>query len=337
MTEVSAGIILNPAGEILACKRGEGRRNAHLWEFPGGKREAGEDAKACLRRELLEELSLPVWNVREVRTAEEGGIRFTFLTAETDAVPVRTEHEAVAFLRPRALLPLPFCPADAPVARALALNDPPVRHLFWDFDGTLFDTYPMMTAAFSLACARLGARVTQAQALRRMKVSLGDAIRLTADAYGLSRHSLAEAYRRETEQTPPGEWPLLPGMAEALRALSGMGCRHYLVTHRDCSALEALEAKGLLPLFTGWVTAEDGFPRKPDPASLLSLLERFGVAPAAACMIGDRPLDAQAGRAAGILGCLLDPEAFFPDCACDLKACAAAELPALLCPKPILT
>ena len=97
MTEVSAGIVRDGEGRILVCRRGEGRRNAHLWEFPGGKREPGEDAAACLRRELEEELRLPITAVRPVWEAEEGGIRFTFLTAETAALPVLTEHEDARF------------------------------------------------------------------------------------------------------------------------------------------------------------------------------------------------------------------------------------------------
>ena len=126
MIEVSAGIIRDGTGRILACKRGPGRRNAHLWEFPGGKREPGEDAAACLVRELREELALPVNEVRERRTEEEGGIRFTFLTGRTSAAPIPTEHEDVRFLKARELLGLPFCSADAPVARSLALNEPPL-------------------------------------------------------------------------------------------------------------------------------------------------------------------------------------------------------------------
>ena len=63
MLEVSAGIVFDREGRILICKRGEGRKNAHLWEFPGGKREAGESAESCLLRELKEELSLPVSEV----------------------------------------------------------------------------------------------------------------------------------------------------------------------------------------------------------------------------------------------------------------------------------
>ena len=63
MIEVSAGVVYDREGRILICQRGEGRSNAHLWEFPGGKREAGESAAECLIRELTEELSLPVTEV----------------------------------------------------------------------------------------------------------------------------------------------------------------------------------------------------------------------------------------------------------------------------------
>ena len=64
MIEVSAGVVYDREGRILICQRGEGRNNAHLWEFPGGKREAGESAADCLVRELMEELQLPVTDVR---------------------------------------------------------------------------------------------------------------------------------------------------------------------------------------------------------------------------------------------------------------------------------
>ena len=89
MIEVSAGIVFDREGRILICQRGEGRHNAHLWEFPGGKREEGESATECLLRELQEELFLPVTDVAPYAETVCGDIRFTFLTAKTEAAPVQ--------------------------------------------------------------------------------------------------------------------------------------------------------------------------------------------------------------------------------------------------------
>jgi 8-oxo-dGTP diphosphatase len=58
--EVVAGVITDPAGRVLLSQRTAGRDLAGLWEFPGGKREAGETAEAALARELEEELGIVV-------------------------------------------------------------------------------------------------------------------------------------------------------------------------------------------------------------------------------------------------------------------------------------
>ena len=54
---VAAGLIVR-AGEILIGQRRPDQPMALLWEFPGGKIEAGESAEEALARELEEELSI---------------------------------------------------------------------------------------------------------------------------------------------------------------------------------------------------------------------------------------------------------------------------------------
>ena len=337
MTEVAAGIILRSDGRILAAQRGEGRKNAHLWEFPGGKREAGESFVQCLQRELLEELSLPVTDVREVCEREAQGIRFMFLTARTDHEPVPTEHEAVRWLLPRELDALPFCPADTSVTHALAWRDPPVRSFFWDFDGTLMDTYPMITACLRGGCADLDLPVPEeAETLTLLKRELAYAVTCLAERQGIDPRALRQAYDRRAAAADLSLCVPIEGIPQTLRTLAERGGRHYLVTHRDrASACAMLERYGLLALFSGMVTSDDGFPRKPAPDSCLHLLGRYGIEPRAAVMIGDRPLDIAAGQGAGMRTCLLDTEGRFAEVACDARAASAQELTALLWPEEI--
>lgn len=59
MIEVTAAIIHND-GKLLICQRPKGKRCDMLWEFPGGKIEAGETPEECLARECQEELDVTI-------------------------------------------------------------------------------------------------------------------------------------------------------------------------------------------------------------------------------------------------------------------------------------
>src|SRR5947208_6322965 len=57
---VAAVALIDSDGRVLLAERPEGKHLAGLWEFPGGKVQAGETPEAALIRELAEELGIDV-------------------------------------------------------------------------------------------------------------------------------------------------------------------------------------------------------------------------------------------------------------------------------------
>ena len=57
-TVIVAAAVMIEHGKVLLSRRKAGTHLAGMWEFPGGKVEAGEDPRAALRRELEEELGI---------------------------------------------------------------------------------------------------------------------------------------------------------------------------------------------------------------------------------------------------------------------------------------
>lgn len=57
---VAVGVILDQEHNILITRRAQDSHQGGLWEFPGGKVEAGESLASALTRELREELGITV-------------------------------------------------------------------------------------------------------------------------------------------------------------------------------------------------------------------------------------------------------------------------------------
>lgn len=331
MMRVSAGIVRYPDGRILICRRGEGRKNAHLWEFPGGKQEAGESPEDALHRELLEELSLPIADISPLCRREAQGIAFDFLTATATRAPVLTEHEGYALVHPAEMTKYAFCPADEVVARQIAFAN--VRACLWDFDGTLMDTYPLLTEVFVRIAAENGVRLTAENALSLLKGTLRDACAALSALTDVSVDELLKECRAAEAERLLDAPKLLCGIPELLLALHERGVRHYVVTHRDLRCRDMLAQCGVLPLISGFLTHEDGYPRKPAPEMVQGCLQRYALAADDCVMIGDRPLDTRAGKAAGVRGILLDADGRFAgEKSCEARAENVAEIAEMLLP-----
>lgn len=116
------GAALVRDGRVLACRRTEPPHLAGLWEFPGGKVEAGESDAEALRRELREELVVDAAvGARlgpDVLLGNTGVLR-VYLCRLLSGEPALVDHDAHRWLGPDELTDVPWIPVDRPVVEAL--------------------------------------------------------------------------------------------------------------------------------------------------------------------------------------------------------------------------
>lgn len=175
-------------------------------------------------------------------------------------------------------------------------------HYIWDFDGTLFDSYPHSAAALHATALYFGIAADPVEIERALHISFATAYHMLNLSEAQLQYFHALRARRDF---PPAVVPFSDAR-DTLEALMARGARHYLFTHSNRRMSVAyLHEFGMDGLFADFVTADMGFPHKPAPDGILHLLKRHGIRPDAAVMVGDREIDVLSGRNAGIDGILV--------------------------------
>ena len=192
-----------------------------------------------------------------------------------------------------------------------------IHHVIWDFDGTLFDTYPAMARAFREALIDIGSPELPSipEILAPMKITLDEARRVFVAKKGLPMEDFRAAYRRRSAVAEAETAFPFAAAKQLCMDVVAAGGKNYIYTHRNASALPMLEKFGMLELFEEIVTAEAGFARKPAPDAVRYLMHKYSMDSVDAIMIGDRELDVLSGVNAGIRACLLAEAADTPSAA----------------------
>jgi 8-oxo-dGTP diphosphatase len=123
---VSAVALVDIDGRILLAQRPAHKKMGGLWEFPGGKIEAGESPEAALIRELQEELDI---NTSESCLAPLSFashayddfhlLMMLFVCRRWHGQPRPVESGALKWVRPNQLRDYPMPPADIPLISVL--------------------------------------------------------------------------------------------------------------------------------------------------------------------------------------------------------------------------
>ncbi|TDT51375.1 HAD-IA family hydrolase [Fonticella tunisiensis] len=175
--------------------------------------------------------------------------------------------------------------------------------IIWDFDGTLFDTYPGMVDAFQRALKEDGIEEDGEDILSLMKSSLSCAVNHYKDKYSLRDDFIERysAYEKNIEETKRAPFPYAREICEAVIKKEG---RNFLLTHRGNSTHKYLKYYEMESLFAEIVTKHYGFNRKPHPQGFLYLINKYKIDKSRALGVGDRELDVLAAKNAGIKACL---------------------------------
>ncbi|MDF2563887.1 MAG: hydrolase [Massilibacillus sp.] len=127
MKQVTAALLIKN-GLCLIAKRRDGDHLAKLWEFPGGKIEAGETPEECLRREMNEEFQIDVKVGRffseSIYSYDTGTIQllvYWVIWQGNSLNPV--VHEEIAWVDKETILNYQFAPADIPIVEKLRCHE----------------------------------------------------------------------------------------------------------------------------------------------------------------------------------------------------------------------
>ncbi|MBM4293492.1 MAG: HAD-IA family hydrolase [Deltaproteobacteria bacterium] len=186
--------------------------------------------------------------------------------------------------------------------------------IVFDLDGTLADSLPDIADAASYACRQLGLPEHPPEAVRDM---IGGGERAFARRFlgsedpRLLGRGLA-LYLEHYFQHCGDRTRLYPGVKETLPRLADK--KLAVLSNKRHSLTElVLQVMGIREFFAALRGAGE-LPLKPDPAALLAVIRELGAKPARTLMVGDKPADVLAGKAAGTLTAAVtygygDPEA----------------------------
>lgn len=184
------------------------------------------------------------------------------------------------------------------------MND--IRIIILDFDGTLGDTAAVIIKTMQATIQELGlpprtdsecAAMIGLRLIEIPKVLFPDH-EMDGDLYALTYRRLFHEYNTE------GAVVLYPNVMETLEELKERGYILTIASSRSHASLaEYVENLGLSPIIGFILGADDVVNGKPDPEPVTRTLEKYGLKPEEAIVVGDTVFDIKMGKNAGTRTC----------------------------------
>lgn len=206
-----------------------------------------------------------------------------------------------------------------------------IDHLIFDFDGTISNSYPLFLEFFHDYAKEHGLPIhmTDDELFYAMNLTMKHTVeQLEWEKFVTYEKFINDFHQKQIDHAL--RFQPFPEAIALLEDSKKLGKKNYIYTHTGPIVSEMLKNMGILHLFDFVLDDSYGFPAKPCPDALRFLSQKLGLDPATCMMIGDRPIDAQAGMNAGMIGCLWDAYGFFEDVPVDHRVTSLAEIKTLI-------
>ncbi|WP_321472719.1 HAD-IA family hydrolase [uncultured Paludibaculum sp.] len=181
--------------------------------------------------------------------------------------------------------------------------DTALRHLLFDFDGTLVDSDALHEACFRSTLSEFEPELLSGFVYSRYKGMVTRSVFATLGIGSEERNQFltTEKQLRYRNEVAAGRLQLVPGAMDILVWGQTNGMRQFIVTGGSGRALhDAMEATRIGGFIEGSVTGDDVKRGKPAPDSYLECMRRFGLAAGECLAIEDALAGARAARSAGL-------------------------------------
>ena len=204
-----------------------------------------------------------------------------------------------------------------------------IKHVIWDFDGTLFDSYPGMVNAFLRALKKYGIEAKYDEVLKLFLNSEKTAVQYYQKRFLLGEE-LIEVYQDEKSHIDLSSMLPFPYAKEVCQRIKEAGRYNYILTHRGSTTYDILRKNGMVELFTEIVTKDNQFARKPDPEAIYYLLDKYQIHPKEAMIVGDREIEILLGQKAKVKTCFYESGNREPELQADYRVKSLEEVLTIL-------
>ncbi|MDD3094581.1 MAG: HAD-IA family hydrolase [Clostridia bacterium] len=177
------------------------------------------------------------------------------------------------------------------------------KHIIWDFDGTLFDTYGEISLVITEVLKKKNIEEDNRHISKNLHKSLTHTLKLLSKKHLLDFDKLVSEFMFAEEKMNVKKAIPFNGVEKIIKSIEGY---NFIVTNRGESVFRFLEDKDYLRFFEEILYRDSGLELKPSSATVDYLVSKYNLDKSETLFIGDRDIDIECANNSNIDSCYYD-------------------------------